>query len=326
MGDLAKKGPVILKIFKWLGLFLVILFALFSIVPYLIEVEEAAVSREELTFSNSEFFEVNGVELHYREWRNDGDLDKNVLLVHGLGASTFTWRYTAPVLQEQGFRVIAVDLPGFGLSERRAGLDHSAEARGELLWSMLEEMFPGIKWNLVGHSMGGAAVTAMALQRPEQAESVTLVAGALVPFEPSPYAALLRYPPAGQWARILSSRLVADQSRIEELLASAYGQQPTEHELSGYYLPLNIENTATTWPDLLRTKPDPLLDQLDQLEIPVFCIWGENDTWIPPEQGKEIDRLLPNSELIVMQGEGHSPMETAPDRFDRKLVDFLLEF
>ncbi len=326
MSGRGEKSIIVLRILKWFGLFLVILFALFSIVPYLVKIETKEVSKEELVFTNSEFLEINNVELHYRKWPGDKDLGKNVFLVHGLGASTFSWRYTAPVLQEKGFRVIAVDLPGFGLSELRAGLDHSAGARGELLWAMLEELFPGKQWNLVGHSMGGATVTAMGLQRPEQTESVTMAAGAIAPFEPSPYTSLLRYPPAGQWARIFSNRIVKDESRVEELLASAYGQQPTETEVSGYYLPLNIENTAAIWPDLLRTAPDPLMEQLDQLEIPVLCIWGEDDQWVPLEQGKEIDRLLPNSKLVLVEGEGHCPMETAPDRFDRKLADFLLGF
>ncbi len=313
-------------IIKRIALFLVALFILFSIAPYLIAVEEAGISREELVFSNSEFIQVDNTEVHYRKWPAINDLNKNVFLVHGLGASTFSWRYTAPVLQEKGFRVIAVDLPGFGLSERKTGLDHSAEARGELLWAMLEELFPGQQWNLVGHSMGGATVTAMALQKPEQTESVTLVAGALVPFESSPYTSLLGYPPVGEWARVFSGRIITDEDRVEELLASAYGQQPSEHELSGYFLPLNIENTTAMWPDLLRTAPGSMMDQLYRIEIPVLSIWGEEDQWVPLEQGIEIDRQLPNSKLIVMEGEGHCPMETAPDRFDRKLAEFLLEF
>ncbi len=313
-------------IIKRITFFLVALFILFSIVPYLIAVEEAGISREELVFSNSEFIQVDNTEVHYRKWPAINDLNKNVFLVHGLGASTFSWRYTAPVLQEKGFRVIAVDLPGFGLSERKTGLDHSAEARGELLWAMLEELFPGQQWNLVGHSMGGATVTAMALQKPEQTESVTLVAGALVPFESSPYTSLLGYPPVGEWARVFSGRIITDEDRVEELLASAYSQQPSEHELSGYFLPLNIENTTAMWPDLLRTAPGSMMDQLYRIEIPVLSIWGEEDQWVPLEQGIEIDRQLPNSKLIVMEGEGHCPMETAPDRFDRKLAEFLLEF
>ena len=325
MPERGKKKTLLVKIFKWFGLFLLVLFILFSLAPYLFSEEEASVSREDLLFSNSEFVEIDDIELHYRKWRGDNNAGKNVLLVHGLGASTFTWRYTAPVLEEAGMRVIAVDLPGFGLSERRAGLDHSAGARAEVLWMMLEKQFPGRQWHLVGHSMGGAAVTAMALQNPEQTESLTLAAGALIPFESSPFSQLLKYPPAARWTRIFGSRLLTDESRIETALALAYGQQPNENELSGYYLPLNLENTVTTFLDLLRAEPDPLLDQLPRLDVPALCIWGEEDLLIPLEQGRKIDQLLPHSLLIIMEGEGHCPMETAPDRFDYKLAKFLMD-
>ena len=324
MPEKGKKSTLAVKVFKWSGLLLLALFILFSVAPYLFSEGEVAVLREDLLFANSDFVEIEGIELHYRKWRGDNGTGKNVLLVHGLGASTFTWRYTAPMLEETGMRVVAVDLPGFGLSERKPGLDHSAGARGELLWVMLEEQFPGRQWHLVGHSMGGATVTAMALQNPEQTESLTLAAGALIPPDPSPFNQLLRYPPAAQWARVFGSRLIADESRVEEALTLAYGHQPTEHELSGYYLPLNIESTATTWLDLLKAESDPLLDQLPRLDLPVLCIWGEKDLLIPLEQGRKIDRLLPDSNLIILEGVGHCPMETAPDRFDRKLAEFLL--
>lgn len=308
---------------KGAGLFLGTVFVLFSVLPYLISLEEAAVTREELVYSNSEFIKIEGLELHYREWARINGKENNVLMVHGLGGSTFAWRYTAPMLQEEGFRVIAVDLPGFGLSERKTGLDHSPEARAELLWSLLEELDPNQKWNLVGHSMGGAAVTAMALQNPGQTGSVTLAAGALIPFEPSVYSLLLKYPPVGRWARVIGSRYFITESRIEELLASAYGQKPSEHELKGYYLPLKIKNTDAVWPDLLRTVSEPLIGRLYKLRVPVLCIWGEDDTWVPVEQGRYIDRRLPNSTLVVIPGAGHCPMETAPDIFDQKITEFL---
>lgn len=310
------------RLFKWIGLLLGGLFLLLSVLPYLIPQESTATTRQELAFPNSVFIEIRDIEMHYREWESINEREKNILLVHGFGASTFSWRYTAPTFQEEGFRVIAVDLPGFGLSERKTGLDHSPEARGEILWFMLEELYPDKQWNLVGHSMGGATVTAMALQKPEQTESLTLVAGALFPGEPSVLNILLKYPPAGQWVRVLGSRFLLDESRMEQLLASAYGQQPTPHEISGYYLPLTVENTDAVLADLLKTVSESLIDRIDQLKLPVLFIWGSEDAWVPVQQGKELDRLFSRSELIIMPGEGHCPMETAPDIFNRKLLDF----
>ncbi len=318
-----KRKIVFIQVIKWAGLALAVIFILFSTVPYLFPTEIQTIDRHQLVFPNSEFIEVSDLEIHYRKWKAINGKEINILLVHGLGASTFSWRYTAPVLQEEGFRVIAVDLPGFGLSERKAGLDHSPEGRGELLWAMLEELHSSKQWNLVGHSMGGATVTAMALQKPDQTKSVTLAAGALAGFEPSFFTSLLKYPPVSQWVRVLGSRFLLDEGRVEQLLASAYGRQPTEHEIKGYYLPLTIEKSDAVLADLLKTVPESLLDRLDKLDRPVLCIWGEDDAWVPVEHGKKLDRLLPISDLIIMPGEGHCPMETAPDKFDNKLIDFL---
>jgi len=318
-----KNRNIFWRFFKWVGLLLAGLFLLLSILPYLIPQESNAITRQELAFPNSVFDQVRDVEMHYRIWDSINEREKNILLVHGFGASTFSWRYTAFTLQEEGFRVFAVDLPGFGLSERKRGLDHSPEARAEILWVMLEELYPDQQWNLVGHSMGGGTVAAMALQKPEQTESLTLVAGALFPGEPSFFNYILKYPPAGQWVRVVSSRFLLDESRIEQFLASAYGQQPTPQEISGYYLPLTVENTDAVLVDLLRTVSESLIGRIDQLKLPVLIIWGSEDAWVPVQQGRKLDRLLPRSELIVMPGEGHCPMETAPDLFNRKLLDFI---
>ncbi len=312
------------RLLKWTSLFLVALFVLLSLIPYLIPLQRLRGNRQEQAYSKSYFVGADGIELHYREWNGSTAEARNILLVHGLGGSTFSWRYTAPALQEKGFRVIAVDLPGFGLSERKAGLDHSAEARAKLLWSFLETLDPGTQWNLVGHSMGGATVAAMALQQPERVNSLTLAAGALTHFEPSISTSLLKFPPLSRWFRVLA-RLLLTENRVEQLLSSAYGRQPIAEEIHGYYLPLTIENTDAVLMDLINTAPMPLLDRVGALTIPVLCIWGEDDTWVPLTQGRELARLITGAELIVLPNEGHCPMETAPGLFNEKLFRFLEE-
>lgn len=125
------------RILRWTGIILAVIFLLLSIIPYLIPVKPLGGDRHELVYANSEFLDLDGVEIHYRIFNNKADKAGNVLLVHGFGASTFTWRHTAPYLQDENFLVVAVDLPGFGLSERRKGLNHSPDARAECLWALL---------------------------------------------------------------------------------------------------------------------------------------------------------------------------------------------
>lgn len=325
MKNSSRSGSIIKKLFKGIALALGILFLLLSVLPYLIPLQSLEENRYEITYADSEFAEISGIELHYRKWDGSSDNEANVLLVHGLGGSTFTWRYTAPFLQEQGYRVIAVDLPGFGLSERKIGFDHSPEVRAQLLWSFINIIDPEVRWNLIGHSMGGATVSAMALQYPERVESLTLAAGALARFEPSLLTSLLKYPPVSRWFRVLGARLLLNEGRVEQFLFSAYGRNPEPEEITGYYLPLTVAGTDVVLVDLINSAPAPLLHRVGYLSMPVLCIWGENDTWVPLEHGLELSRLIDDAELVVFPEEGHCPMETAPDIFNEELVRFLGE-
>ena len=311
------------RILKWTAIILAALFILLSILPYLIPLQQLTGNRHELVYDDSEFSLIDGIEMHYRRFAGGDGRGAPVLLIHGLGGSTFSWRYTAPALEQEGYLVIAVDLPGFGLSERRAGLEHSSVGRAEHLWALLEKLEPGEKWHLVGHSMGGATVTAMALQEPEKVNSLTLAAGALAEFEPSLVAFLLRYPPVSRWVRVLGPRLLFRESWVEQALLSAYGRQPTADEVKGYYLPLTLENTDAVFVDLINTAPAPLLDRVGELDIPVLCLWGDDDAWVPLEQGERLVRLFPRAELVIITEEGHCPMETSPDQFNPALLDFL---
>ncbi len=311
------------RFFKGAGLILAALFILLSAAPYFITVERPAADRRALTYDNSEFAAVKDVEIHFRLFEPLGAGEDNVLLVHGFGASTFSWRHTAPALQDEGMRVLAVDLPGFGLSERKQGLDHSPGGRAEYMWLLLDDLYPGESWHLVGHSMGGAAVTAMALQEPDRVESITLAAGALIGsgrFGP-PW--LYSYPPLKRWVKVLSTRLLLNQDTIEDMLASAYGRAPAPEEVEGYYLPVTVEGSEVVLADLLGSRFLLPREKLVELDLPVLCLWGEYDEWVPLERGKELAELLPGAELVVIPEEGHCPMETAPHRFNPELLRFL---
>jgi len=309
------------SLLKWSGLILAAVFVLFSIIPYLVPPGELPGNRYQMAFANSKFASEGGAELHYRHWEGNGRA--NVLLVHGLGGSTFSWRYTAPALEDEGYRVIAVDLPGFGLSERAGGLDHSSTARAERLWFFLEDSYPGEDWHLVGHSMGGATVTDMALQKPQNVVSLILVAGALAEFEPTLFDSLLQYPPVSRWVRLLAPEFFLSENRIENALENSYGRKPTAEEFAGYYKPLTVEGTDAVLADLVKTAPTPLLHRVEELELPVLCIWGEDDAVVPLERGERLNRMIPGSELAVMEGEGHCPMETLPDEFNSLMLNFL---
>ena len=115
---------------------------------------------------------VDGVGIHCLEAGQGPAL----LLIHGLGASTFTFRRILPDLARR-FRVVAVDLKGFGFSERPAAGDYSLSAQAALVRQVMDQL--GVeKASVLGHSMGGAVAMRLALAYPERVERLILASSA----------------------------------------------------------------------------------------------------------------------------------------------------
>lgn len=314
---------MILRFIKISGIVLLFLFLTLSIISYLLHLPELPGQAFEPLADNSAVMAVEDVNLHYRQWGEEGA--EGVLLIHGFAGSTFSWRYTAPALAAEGYRVIAVDLPGFGLSERNLSFSPTADQRANLLWGLLQSLEPGAGWHLVGHSMGGGVVAAMALQRPEQVQSITLAAGAIPSEGRGRFSWFFHYPPLGRAVRHLTTRVILNEENVENALASAYGREPTKDEFDGYYRPLLIKDSDAALVEMFKARERDLLSDLEDLELPVLLIWGEEDAWVQLEEGYKLDNLLPDSVLILIPGEGHCPMETASQEFNSSLLKFLAE-
>lgn len=281
---------------------------------------------KELLFDNSQFMVVEGVELHYRIWQPAENLPAgNVLLLHGLGGSTYSWRSVAPYLAENGYLVLAVDLPGFGLSQRKPTVRHSHENRANLAWSLIENLEITGPWHLVGHSMGGGVGAAMSLQKLFDTATLSLVAGSISgnsnPIrELISQSSLLR-----NLAGKIIERFFLTRERIKSFLTSAYGREPTSEELEGYYRPLKLENTYLTISSLFRNYPSDkdLADKVDEITVPVLYLWGREDEWVPVSKGEELVQKIPNATLKTIDEAKHCPMETHPEIFNQHLLEFL---
>jgi len=300
-----------------------------SIVPYLIPVTTAK-SITTPPFPESAFLETQGVSLHYRVWQPaEGAYQGKVLLVHGLGGSTFCWRENINALVAAGYLVLAVDLPGFGYSDRSRGQDHSQANRSLLLWNLLDNTDSAMqgdkksdKWNLVGHSMGGGTVAQMALSNPERTQSVVFVDGAVLTGGRS-LGVLLNYPPAQRWIEVLARNVFFSRDQFAKFLSTAYGRAPSETEIDGYLNPLLLDGSEGTLVDLTRSATTMEADTLKTLLVPVYGIWGEADTWVPLEEAYRLQAALPSMQLMIVPGAGHCPMETHSASFNQFLAQAL---
>jgi 2-hydroxy-6-oxonona-2,4-dienedioate hydrolase len=268
-------------------------------------------------YFDSRFAEVDSVRLHYR-WRAPDEAEQAlVVLLHGFGGSTFSWRASLDALEQAGYRTLALDLPPFGYSQRTGlGSDWA-----DLIAGLVDQIDPEAPLVVVGHSMGAGAAARLAARHPERVQRLVLVAGTPVMGARSqgPGIKLVNRTPAlGRWAEILAAHRLVNEENISQMLASAFGREPSADELTGYYHPLTIPGT---YPALLRRlELESAQDATGWDQVSTALIWGEDDRWVPLSVGQTLIERHPELEVHIMPGAGHNPMDTEVEAFNAVLV------
>ncbi|MFP4468513.1 MAG: alpha/beta fold hydrolase [Bacteroidales bacterium] len=278
-------------------------------------------------YDNSRRVTVDDVRIHYRHWKQPEEERKgSCLLLHGFGASTYSWQEVADSLHQIGYEVVAVDLPPFGYSDKSDGINQSVTAHALRLKKLTGEALPGRRWHLAGHSMGGSVAQAFALQYPKQLRSVTFVSAVLFPSledEPRPARALLRLSPLRFLLGEFAEEWVITRRRVEDMLESAYGMPPDEDQVEAYLRPLQIPGTARAILAAAAFHEELVSLDAARLEVPALAIWGDSDTWIPVESREKVLERMPGTELSLLEGVGHNPMETHFNDYMRSWIPFL---
>jgi len=109
------------------------------------------------------------------------------------------------------------------------------------------------------------------------------------------------------------------------VLSSAYGDEIDQEILEGYLQPLQLPGTGRAWGDLVTTTTTFQEGDVAGISIPSFLIWGEEDSWVPLEEGIRLENILQKADLTVIQGSSHTPMETDSEVFNNRLLAFLKE-
>ena len=217
---------------------------------------------------------------------------KPVILLHGLSGSTRWWKWNIRDLA-QHYQVISIDMIGFGRSRGQPFVLRDAAG---LLEKWMEEA--GIECaSLIGHSMGGYIAAGLAARSPERVERLILVDALAMPIGRTVFRSAL--------------------GLVEALR----------------YLPLNF--LPVMFQDALQAGPVTLIqairevmaaDQrpiLGRIRMPTLILWGEHDTLLPVEAGRQLHQCLPQAEYQVIAGAGHNPMWDRPEPFNRAVLDFL---
>jgi pimeloyl-ACP methyl ester carboxylesterase len=265
-----------------------------------------------------------------------------VVLIHGTGAWSELWRDTILPLTEAGFRVVALDLPPFGFSEKLEGAgSYTRQKQAARIIGVLDALNIQ-KAILVGHSVGGRPTLEVALAYPNRITKLILVDPALgFASESSPV--FLQNNPS-----FVVSGFFKFKSLRNAALAT-YGTNPmsikglfssfvfnkhsvTADRVATLKKPLVLKNMTQgegDWLEYLLVSEDNSLgsdsENLKNLKMPVYIIWGDKDTVTPLWQGKELQKLVPGSKLEIVEGAGHIPYIEDAERFNGLLLQFLQE-
>jgi 2-hydroxymuconate-semialdehyde hydrolase len=259
---------------------------------------------------------LGGVGIHYV----DKGQGPPLVLVHGLGGRIYNFRYNIPVLSEH-LRVVALDLKGFGYSERPAAGDYSLTAQARLVDELMDRL--GIpRAAVLGHSMGGAIALRLALASPEKVDRLILVGSA---------------PPNGMVPRLAASPLLRSLLRLGTALVL---HQPWLRERvlrQGFYDPAflsaemleefrrsaRIRGSTNAVANLLSdaAREEPI--DVSRVSQPVLLLWGEGDRWTNLRLARRLVDELPDARLEVIDRARHMVLEERAKEANEAILAFL---
>lgn len=289
----------------------------FLTIPYLIPLKGEVQDFSKKPFPESRFYERNGLKVHFREWNKESN--RTVVLISGFGGSTYSWRNLLPDLEKNGYHVIAVDPPPFGYSSKEPGYNHSVTYNGSLTWGLLKSTQTD-SCILVGHSMGGAIVAAMADTLPGNVKAAVYIDGGN--FTKSVEIRLFRFPPLQRWAEIIGHYCLFDEDRFSSIIRSAFGREPEEEEVRQILKPFLYRNSAASVLDVAASADTRELDGKFR-DIPSLVIWGDKDTWLNQKFGERFYSKLCCARIKIINGSGHCPMETNYPEFREHFFTYL---
>jgi pimeloyl-ACP methyl ester carboxylesterase len=248
-----------------------------------------------------------------------------VLLLHGLGTSLITWDRNVDPLVAAGYRVLALDLPGHGDSDKPRTLSYDPVSGANLLQQFL--MLRGVgRASVVGSSAGGLVAGQFGIMYPEQVDRMVLVAAGGLGREVCWYLRVMSIPVLGEL--LCQPRL---RNAIDLTKHIFYREPPFLNEVlpeirrvrnmpgTSYAALRAVRSSVNLWG--LR-KQQYILHRLTEISKPLMAVWGKEDNIIPAVHAEEVRRAIPNSFVHIISQCGHWPHMEKAEEFNDLLVQF----
>lgn len=268
------------------------------------------------------FVEVAGAQVHY-QFAGAG---KPLLLLHGLVGSGRNWRQNIGFLSRRA-SVYAIDLFNMGESQRVPGLDASLEATADRIVEMMDVLgLPSA--DIAAHSHGGAIAMMLAARHPDRVRKLILFAPANPFCDAGRHLIRFYNTRTGVWfarripmlPRLLHAtalaRMYGDPARVAEGTLETY--------TAGMQIPGTIDHVlriVAGWYDDMHQLRSALASLAAK---PALLIWGDRDRAVSLPSGERLQRMMPNSKLMVIPGAGHLTFAEMPDACNEAMLQWLV--
>lgn len=264
----------------------------------------------------------------------------NVVFLHGFGGNSDQFRENMPSMQNNGYNSFAMDLLGYGYSDKPNPRDYPVnsiynfENWADQTVEFVRDVVKSPTY-LVCNSVGGVVGLQAALQAPDLIKGVILINISMrmlhVTKQPplarpfiSAFQTFLRETPVGE----LFFSQVAQKEALRNILAQAYAVSPPsklQDEVVDIILrPGLLPGAAAVFLDFISYSGGPLPEELlAKVQCPVRILWGENDPWEPIEMGRQYGNFQCVDSFVPLPGAGHCPMDQVPEAVNSQVLDFL---
>jgi pimeloyl-ACP methyl ester carboxylesterase len=314
-----------MKISRILAIFGGVVLALALVVPFLIPVQTTGTATyKEVAGEGATFATAQGIDIYYEKTDFVCQEDKGcsnppvILLLHGFGANTFSYREVIEPLSQLG-DVIAYDRPGFGLSERPTSWEgenpYGSIGQDLILDELIAQFASGRDVILVGHSAGGTLAAQYVVDNKDAIQGLILISPAILSTGGSPSWLnwIFSVPQLDHLGPLLVSSIAS--SGMDLLNESWYNKDLiTEEVKAGYREPLSVIGWEEGFWEFNRApRAFDIKDRLDEINVPTLLLTGDTDTVVATADTEALANLIKDSVLFVIPNSGHLAQEETPE-------------
>ncbi|MEY4410861.1 MAG: hypothetical protein RLZ69_435 [Actinomycetota bacterium] len=268
---------------------------------------------------------LRGYDVNYIERNPRGS--RLIVLLHGFGASTYSWTGVIDRLAEYG-HVVAYDRPAFGFTDRpmrwRGTNPYSFQGQIQLIEAVISHFRDGREVVLVGHSAGGQLALHYAVEYPTKLAGLILESPAiLTPGPPALVSKLLRLPALQR----KGPKLVGGFAKVgQKILFDSFWDKSklTEEVIRGYERPMdNPDWREGFWEFLKADKKTDVKRRLREVEVPTFVLTGQYDNIVKVEDTMKVAERIPGHRIYLVPDAGHLAHEEQPEDFMRVVGNWL---